>query len=125
MRRSASSWAGALPVGKPLAFSGSSLDDLRAFHEAARRAAGRQLWRVQHGVEPLDWKPIAAVGSGAIEIRIHGGTEHRVFVVTKFVNAIHVMHAFEKTSQGTPRRDIEIARRRYQALLEARRGGSD
>ena len=41
---------------KPLAFLGTSLDELRAFPDAARREAGHQLDRVQRGLEPDDWK---------------------------------------------------------------------
>ncbi len=43
---------------KPICFVGSSLDDLRAFPQSARRAAGYQLDRVQLGLEPDDWKPM-------------------------------------------------------------------
>ena len=55
---------------KPLHFLGSSLDDLRAFPEEARRDAGFNLDFVQRGMEPLDWKPIQAVGPGVKEIRV-------------------------------------------------------
>jgi len=39
---------------KQIVFRASSLDDLRAFPAAARRMAGFQLDRVQHGEEPND-----------------------------------------------------------------------
>jgi hypothetical protein len=39
---------------KPVEFRGSALDELRAFPQAARREAGYQLDRVQHGREPED-----------------------------------------------------------------------
>ena len=55
---------------KPICFVGSSLDDLRAFPQSARRAAGYQLDRVQLGLEPDDWKPMKGVGGGVSEIRI-------------------------------------------------------
>ena len=55
---------------KPVEFRGSSLDDLRAFPQAARREAGHQLDQVQHGREPDDWKPVNTVGRGVREIRI-------------------------------------------------------
>jgi phage-related protein len=38
-------------------FMGSSRDDLRAFPEAARRLMGRQILRLQYGLEPDDWNP--------------------------------------------------------------------
>lgn len=63
---------------------------------------------------------MSVVGPGAIEIRIHTGTEHRVFVAAKFGEGIYVLHAFEKKSQKIPRREVEIAKRRYNELLRER-----
>jgi phage-related protein len=58
---------------------------------------------------------------GTIEVRIHVGTEHRVFVVSKFEEAIYVLHAFDKTSQQTSRHDLELAKQRYRDLIAERR----
>lgn len=55
---------------KPVVFCGTSLDDLRAFPQTARRMAGFQLDRVQHGGEPDDWKPMSSIGAGVREIRV-------------------------------------------------------
>ncbi len=108
-------------VDKVIRWLGSSLDDLRAFPAQARRAAGYQLNRVQQGLMPSDWKPMKAVGSGVYEIRIHTGTEHRVFYVAKYDDAIYVLHAFEKRTRQTRRSDIDLARQRLAELLESRR----
>src|SRR6266851_2479488 len=51
---------------KRLFWLGSSLENVRAFPKEARRAAGHQLDLVQHGLEPSDWKPMAAVGGGCM-----------------------------------------------------------
>ena len=56
---------------KRLVFVGASLDDLSAFPAEARRVAGHELWQVQNGLIPSDFKPMRAVGAGAYEIRIH------------------------------------------------------
>lgn len=64
---------------------------------------------------------MSTVGAGTIEIRIHTGTEHRVFVVTKFAERIYVLHAFEKKSQKTPQRDIDLAKRRYSQMVTEER----
>lgn len=108
-------------LGKPLHWLGSSLDDLRAFPEEARRAAGYQLGRVQQGLMPDDWKPMTAVGPGVYEIRIHTGTEHRVFYVAKYDDAIYVLHAFEKRTRQTRQAHIALARQRLAHLLGLRR----
>ncbi len=92
---------------KPLAWLGSSLADVRAFPDEARRAAGYQLGRVQQGLMPDDWKPMTTVGAGVYEIRIHTEVEHRVFYVAKYEEAVYVIHAFEKRTRQT--REAEIA----------------
>ena len=105
---------------KSIEWRGSSYVDLLAFPQDARRIAGFQLGRLQRGDEPDDWKPMSVVGAGTMEIRIRVGTAHRVFVVTKFAEAIYVLHAFEKKSQKTPKSDIDLAKRRYRELFAER-----
>jgi phage-related protein len=105
---------------KPVAWLGSSLQDLRAFPEDARRAAGYQLGRVQHGLLPTDWKPMNAVGTGVIEIRVHTRLEHRVFYVAKFEEAVYVLHAFEKRTRQTPQSAIKLAKKRLADLIHQR-----
>jgi len=82
---------------------------------------GFQLLRVQEGLDPTDWKPMAAVGPGVREIRVQVGTAHRVFYLARFAEAIYVLHAFEKRSQKTPKRALDVARERYRCLIQARR----
>ena len=101
---------------KRLAFVGASLDDLSAFPAEARRVAGHELWQVQNGLMPSDFKPMRAVGGGAYEIRIHVLGEWRVIYVAKFEAAIYVLHAFQKKTQATSPSDIELARRRYREI---------
>jgi len=108
-------------VDKPILWVGSSLDDLRAFPEDARRVAGFELRRVQQGLQPTDWKPMASVGAGVEEIRVQTGQEHRVFYVARFEEGLYVLHAFEKRSRKTPAREIEVARTRLSEVLATRR----
>jgi phage-related protein len=106
---------------KPLAFVGKALEDLRAFPADARRRAGFELDQVQRGLMPTDWKPMTAVGSGVLEIRIHTEVEHRVFYVAKFEEAAYVLHAFEKKRRKTSKRHLELGRARLSELLVQRR----
>ena len=101
---------------KELKFVGSSLDDLRNFPEEARRVAGFELRAVQNGLEPQDWKPMRSIGSGVKEIRIHVLGEWRIVYVAKLVDAIYVLHAFQKKSQKTNKNDIELARKRFKEI---------
>lgn len=56
------------------------------------------------------------VGLGVREIRIHVLGEWRVLYVARFAGAIYVLHAFQKKTQKTDRKDVEIARRRYKQI---------
>jgi len=105
---------------KLLQWLASSRNDIRAFPRDARRLAGFQLRRVQQGLDPADWKAMPGAGPGVREIRIQTALEHRVLYVAKFAEAVYVLHAFEKRSRKTAKRDVELARQRYRELIRQR-----
>ena len=107
---------------KPLRWLGSSLCDLRRFPASAREVAWFQLWRVQLGLDPNDWKPMASTGSGVREIRIHTRVEYRVIYTARFPEAVYVLHAFEKRARKTSARDLGIIRRRFEHLRLRKEG---
>jgi phage-related protein len=102
---------------KPLKFVGSSLDDLRDFPAEARRQAGFELFSVQRGLEPADWKSIRGIGPGVREIRIRVLGEWRVIYTIALADAVYVLHAFQKKSRKTRPEDIELVRRRYRQIV--------
>jgi len=55
---------------KPVTFHGDSLDRLRDFPEDARRDAGHEVYKLQKGLDPTDWKPMPAIGADVREIKI-------------------------------------------------------
>lgn len=107
---------------KQLLFVGSSLKDLREFPVEARADAGRQLWRVQKGLQPFDFKPMATIGRGVEEIRVwdDSGT-FRVVYTARIAEAVYVLHAFQKKSQATSKIDIQIAKARFAELMKGRK----
>ncbi len=106
---------------KDLVFLGDSRDRLRDFPEEARRTAGFQLRRVQQGLEPDNWKPMPTMGPGVREVRVReGGGAFRVVYVALVADAVHVLHAFQKKSQKTPKPDLDLAARRLRALTSQR-----
>jgi phage-related protein len=106
---------------KRLCFLGDSLQCLRDFPEDARHDAGYQLDKVQRGQQPDDFKPMPSVGKGVEEIRVTDDSgAYRVIYVARRVESVYVLHAFQKKTQATSRRDIEIARKRFAQLS---RGG--
>lgn len=102
---------------KPVCFLGDSLKCLRDFPEDARNDAGYQLEKVQRGEQPDDFKPLGIIGKGVEEIRVSDESgAYRVVYVAKLSDAVYVLHAFQKKTQATSRRDIEIAKRRFAQL---------
>jgi phage-related protein len=102
---------------KPVVFLGDSVERLRAFPEGARRDAGFQLDRVQRGLDPDDWKPMATIGPGVREIRVRDASgAYRVVYVASLAEAVYVLHAFQKKTQRTSPRDLALAQSRLQEL---------
>lgn len=99
-------------------FLGDSLRRLRAFPEEARHDVGYQLEKVQRGELPDDFKPMSAIGKGVEEIRVweESGT-YRVIYTARLADAIYVLHAFQKKTQATSKRDLDLARKRYAELM--------
>lgn len=81
---------------KSLIWLADSLESVKKFSSDAKKEAGFQLNRVQEGNPPADWKSMEIVGSGVREIRIKSEKSYRILYVAKFIDAIYVLHAFEK-----------------------------
>lgn len=103
---------------KLLRFLGDSLKSLREFPEDARHDAGYQLDKVQRGEQPDDFKPMPSIGKGVEELRVWDdlGT-YRVIYTARLADAVYVLHAFQKKTQATAKRDVELARKRYTDLI--------
>ena len=103
---------------KPVQFLGDSLKNLRDFPSDARQDAGRQLDKVQRGKQPDDFKAMPSIGKGVEEIRIwdDAGT-FRVIYTARLTDAVYVLHAFQKKTQATSKRDIDTAKLRFAQLM--------
>ncbi|SCX47791.1 type II toxin-antitoxin system RelE/ParE family toxin [Nitrosospira sp. Nsp1] len=103
---------------KPVRFLGDSLKFLRDFPEDARHDAGYQLDKVQRGEQPDDFKPMPSIGRGVEEIRVRddSGT-YRVIYTARFADAVFVLHAFQKKTQATSKRDTDIVKERLAQLI--------
>ena len=105
-----------MPI-KPVEFLGDSLDRLREFPDDAKQDAGYQLDRVQNGLQPDDFKPMPTIGKGVEEIRVRDDSgAYRVIYTARLADAVYVLHAFQKKTKTTSKRDIELAKQRF-ALL--------
>ena len=104
---------------KPLYWIASSLKDLKAMPVPLRKAFGTALRSVQLGGSPRTAKPLRAFGgAGVLELveDYDRGTYRAVYTVN-FPGVVYVLHVFQKKSKrgiATPRREIDLVRRRYQ-----------
>lgn len=62
-----------------------------------------------------------SVGLGVNELRVRVRDAFRVVYVARYPEAVYVLHAFQKKSQKTVHTDIELAKRRFRAVIEERR----
>ena len=104
---------------KPVRFMGDSLKELREFPEDARQEAGFQLDKVQRGQQPDNFKPMPSIGVGVEEIRVRNDAGiYRVIYTARLKDSVVVLHAFQKKTQTTSKRDIELARSRWAQLMQ-------
>jgi phage-related protein len=102
-----------IQIMKPIIFLGDSRDRLREFPADGRARAGLELREVQKGHEPTDWKPMKAVGIGVREVRIRlSSGAFRVIYLAALPDCVVVLHAFEKKTQQTSQKEIELAAQR-------------
>jgi len=58
------------------------------------------------------------IGKGVEEIRVSSSSgAYRVIYVARQAEAVYVLHAFQKKTQATAKRDLEVAKRRFRQLL--------
>ncbi|MFM2398995.1 MAG: hypothetical protein RL341_1152 [Pseudomonadota bacterium] len=86
-----------------------------------RQDVGYQIDKVQRGGQPDDFKPMPAIGKGVEEIRVRddSGT-YRVIYTARVADAVVVLHAFQKKTQTTPQRDIDLAKKRFAELMKGK-----
>lgn len=113
------------PKPKEIKWQGSSKTDLmnaKLFPVDAKREAGHQLYLVQNGLDPDHWKPFNDVGSGTKEIIIDlEDGWYRVMYVSKFEEAVYVLHCFKKKTNKTIKTDVDIAKARYKDVIKQRK----
>jgi phage-related protein len=102
---------------KPVRWIASSKRDLSAFPRQVRRGAGGALWEAQKGLKSHLAKPLKGFGGGSVLeiVSDHDGDTYRSVYTVRFARAVYVLHAFQKKSKrsiATPKREIELIKRR-------------
>ena len=108
---------------KTLYLKGNSRSALLSFSATIRADAGEALWQVQNGNSPHDWKPMTGIGPGVREIRVSDDSgAFRVIYIASLPDAIYVLHAFQKKTQKTMKRDLDLATARLKQIVRGRAG---
>lgn len=59
-----------------------------------------------------------SVGPGVRELRTREASgAFRAIYVAKIADKVHVLHAFQKKTQQTAQKDIDLAKRRYREVI--------
>jgi phage-related protein len=105
-------------------WEGNSREALLSFPDEVRQNIGFQLWQLQQGEQPMDYRPLPSIGMGVYELREQDERGwYRVVYLSRINNVIHVLHCFEKKSREMPRKDFETAVRRLKAVKARLAGG--
>jgi phage-related protein len=115
---------------KPLFWVGSSLKDLRSFPEEVKDAIGYALEVAQRGEKASSAKPLKGFGGASVLeiVADHDGNTWRAVYTVELAGVIYVLHSFQKKSKkgiATPKRELDLIKRRLEAAREHARGMKD
>jgi phage-related protein len=107
---------------RPVRFMGNSREVLREMPDEVKSEIGFALERVQRGKMPVNAKPLKGIAPGVLEIMsdFKGDTFRAVYTV-RFPRAVYVLHVFQKKSKrgiATPKREIDLVKRRLAQVVE-------
>lgn len=97
---------------------GDAKEVLSAFPQEVKSVMGYSLRRLQRGLPPdCDARRMESIGRGVWELKAADErTWYRLIYLTRIGDALYILHAFEKSSRKTDRRDIEIAKTRLKLV---------
>ena len=112
---------------KEVVWMGPSLGDLKAMPEDVKAVFGYALHLAQNGKKHPDAKPMKGFrGAGVLEISddFRGDTYRAVYTL-KIAGAVYVLHCFQKKSKSgiaTPRKEIDLIRKRMRDAFDYAKG---
>ncbi len=107
---------------KEIIYVGNSKDEITRFSAKAKQRIVTALTAISANIDlsPNEFKYMPTVGTGVYELRITVEKQYRIFYVAKFAETLYILHAFEKKTQQTSNKDIQLGISRYKALLNHR-----
>ncbi len=111
---------------RPVRWIGLSRRDLKTFPKTIQRDIGQALYAAQRGEEYPSVKALKGFGGRSILEIVAADTvgTYRAVYTVRFLDAICVLHAFQKKSKkgiATPKQEIELIRQRLAAAERAYR----
>ena len=106
---------------------GDAKDVLSSFPQEIKGVFGYSLRRLQKGLLPdCDARRMESIGKGVWELKTADErTWYRVIYLTRIGDALYVLHAFEKSSRKTDKRDLEIAKSRLKLVVAQLRASKE
>jgi phage-related protein len=105
------------PKHASVAWEGDSKEVLQSFPQDVRQNFGFELWQLQQGERPGDYRPLPSIGTGVFELRDQDQRAwYRVVYLSRIRDVIYVLHCFEKKSREMPGKDFEKAKQRLKAV---------
>ena len=103
-----------------ICWAGDAKEVLSAFPQEIKSVLGYSLRRLQRGLLPdCSARRMESIGKSVWELKTADErTWYRVIYLTRIGDRIYVLHAFEKSSRKTDRRDLEIAKTRLRLVLQ-------
>jgi phage-related protein len=100
-------------------WAGDAKEVLSAFPDTVKGVFGYSLRRLQKGLLPdCNARRMESVGKNVWELKTADErTWYRVIYLTRIGDDLFILHAFEKDSRKTDKRDLEIARTRLKMVL--------
>ena len=101
---------------------------MRGFPREVRRDIGPALYAGQQGEIDPAAKPLKGFGGTSVVeiVARHEGDTWRAVYTVRYAEAIYVLHAFQKKSKrgiATPKKELELIRRRLSEVVYLREGG--
>lgn len=111
---------------KDLVWVSSCKEDLLRFPRDVRRMLGFALGAAQRGGKHPDAKPLKGFGgAGVLEVvKDHDRSTYRAVYTVRLGGRVYALHAFQKKAtrgSATPKRDLDLVRRRLREAEELHR----
>lgn len=102
----------------PISWEGDSKEILSKWDSGIKLDFGFSLREMQEGRSPrLINKPMDSIGNKVFELVDYDDKkDYRLIYVARIDDVIYVLHCFEKTSQKTKKKDLNIAKARLKAV---------